>query len=116
VYEDIAVNRACFRRAAIFRRHQAGLGLLLAALALSSRIMATGAPDLQIAGSADVQGCQHWGLTALQQQQERYARRIRKAVLFEGAGTLKHLVCALGDGESGARPPRPRQSCLTSAR
>jgi hypothetical protein len=53
---------------------------------------------LPLEGSADVQGCQHWNLSFLQQQQERYARRIRKAVLFEGAATLSKLVAALVEG------------------
>jgi hypothetical protein len=43
----------------------------------------------------DVQGCQHWGLSAMQQKQEQYARRLRKAVLFEGADTLARLLAGI---------------------
>jgi len=42
--------------------------------------------------SAESQGCQHWGLSSLQLQQEKKARRIRKCVLFEGSDMLQKLV------------------------
>ena len=87
-----------------FAVHIAGLPLEDLSRVFCGEIMMTHYKDdtLPPEGSADVQGCQHWNLSALQQQQERYARRIRKAVLFEGAATLSKLVAALVEG---ALPP-----------
>ena len=69
----------------------------VAALFVAMSLLGGGAADCAAGGSADVQGCQHWGLSAAQQKQEQYARRLRKAVLFEGADTLAHLVAAIRD-------------------
>ena len=42
--------------------------------------------------SEDVQGCQHWGLSAKQKQQEKFGRQLRRVALFDTAEATSAVI------------------------